>query len=172
MFFSDSYGIIFQTSSFKESNNVDAIIAYNVSNESFYRIGNRSYVPLIALDSNIDDPIFFQITSDYQKIKEEANRYFNKNYLFIAIEPSNEKIKSEILDTFENVRFINNIDDLNQINETNILTTDSVINSFFVAKGAKVLFNSETISLKCKQVAKCLSLALSHEPFDTHNYKI
>ena len=170
--FSNEYSLIFQQKPYSEISNVDAIISYNLSKEDFFAIGNKNFVPLIALDSNINDPLFFQITTDYEKLKINAFNHFNSAFTFVSLEPSNINIKNEILDTFNDVIFVNDIIDLEKISSSNILTTCSIIYSYFKSKSYNVYMNEELITQKAQAIFHCVKKAVSHEKFDIHNYKI
>ncbi len=170
--FSKSYELVFETKPLKNFNNVDAIITYNVSKETFYEIGNQNYVPLIALDSNINDPLFFQVNIDYANLKENADSYFNSDYTFVSLKPIDSSVEREIENTFNKVIFLNDSNDLTKVTEKNILTINDVVNTLLDSNTHNIYYNQNIIELKCKQVAKCIELALSHEPYDVHNYKI
>lgn len=47
---------------------VDAIVSLNTTRQVFMTIGDANYVPLIAVDCLVDDPIFYQLRYDWRKI--------------------------------------------------------------------------------------------------------
>lgn len=55
----ENFDIIFSMPPFGRISNADAIIAYNVSKETFYKIGNQNYIPLIAVNCLVEDKLFF-----------------------------------------------------------------------------------------------------------------
>ena len=101
-----NFGLIFCPPPFGNISNADAIIAYNVSKETFYEIGNYNYIPLIAVNCLVEDKLFFQITVDYSKLRRKADGYFKNGYTFVCLEPADSALKNEILKTFEHVVFI------------------------------------------------------------------
>ncbi len=137
--------------------NADAIIAYNVSKETFYKIGNQNYIPLIAVNCLVEDKLFFQISIDYEKLKREADAYFKDEYYFVSLIPADEAIKKQIEAVFKNIIFVEN--------GTRLLT------EFFKGQPVNLLYK-DLYSPIGNQVASCIYKALSREPFDVHAYKV
>lgn len=54
----------------------DLILTLDVDNDTFYKIGKLNFKPLIAIDSFVNDPLFFQINTDYAALKDQANQFF------------------------------------------------------------------------------------------------
>ena len=50
----------------------DAIVAYNVTPSVFRAIGNSNFIPLIGVNVNINDPLFFQINPSIQRLQNLA----------------------------------------------------------------------------------------------------
>ena len=69
----ENFDLIFSPPPFGRISNADAIIAYNVTKEKFYEIGNCNYVPLIAVNCLVEDKLFFQVSADYEKLKRKAD---------------------------------------------------------------------------------------------------
>lgn len=175
--FSKSYGLLFQSKPYEEMTNVDAIISYNASREDFYSIGNKNYVPLIALDSNINDPLFFQITTNYEELRLRASNYFNSSFTYIDLLPQNKELEKEIYNSFDNPILVNDLISLERASKElgdvdNLLTTSYTLYNFFKEKGKNIYFDIDLLKNKCEQVFTCCKQALSHEPFEIHNYKI
>ncbi len=166
-----NFGLIFCPPPFGNISNADAIIAYNVSKETFYEIGNYNYIPLIAVNCLVEDKLFFQITVDYSKLRRKADGYFKNGYTFVCLEPADSALKNEILKTFEHVVFIGSGVGLQNVKAENILTSNGFIADFFSQRSADVLYEDLYTPL-CKQTADCINKALSHEQFDVHSYKI
>lgn len=171
IFLRENFDIIFTMPPFGRISNADAIIAYNVSKETFYAIGNQNYIPLIAVNCLVEDKLFFQVTIDYQKLKKEADEYFKNEYCFVCLPPTDSSLKEQIQKTFKNVIFVNNGTNLQTIHISNILTIHGLIAEFFKAKSVN-LFYKDLYSPICKQVASCINKALSRESFDIHSYKV
>lgn len=166
-----NFGLIYAAAPFGKISNADAIIAYNVSKETFYEIGNLNYIPLIAVNCSVEDKLFFQVTPDYGKLRRRANERFNGEYTFVCPTPADSALKSQIETEFKNAVFIETADDLQNITAENILAVQSVIAEYFSKRGARVYYE-DLYAPVCEQTADCLNKALSREPFDIHSYKV
>lgn len=164
--------LIYGRKPYVQINNADALLSYNLSTEEFRELGKNNFIPLIALDSLINDNLFFQITTDYQKIKDEADRIFS-SYTYIGLKPSSIELKDKIFSTFKDVKLVSKVEDIYDIDSLNIVTDSKVIYDYFSSKeGRNVLFNNDTLDKKIEQVYKCIEQALSHDKFDIHFYEI
>ena len=170
--FPGDYGLLFNTLPCGRLENADAIIAYNVTKETFYEIGNKNFIPLVAVDCLVNDPLFFQITTDYAALKRLADERFNQDYAFVCITPSDENLKSEIKVQFPDVVFVESYDDLCAINSTCVVTLHEIIARFFRSRNVNVFFADNAYLAKCDQTTRCIEQALSHEPFNIHSYKV
>lgn len=167
----ENFDILFLLPPFGKVSNADAIIAYNVSKETFYKIGNQNYIPLIAVNCLIEDKLFFQVTIDYLKLKQQADDFFKNEYYFVSLPPADEATKQQIQSIFKNVIFIQSGFDLQTIQFQNILTIHGIIAEYFKNQPVHLLYK-DFYSPVCEQVAECIHKALSHEAFDVHSYKI
>lgn len=167
----EDFDIIFTMPPYGRISNADAIIAYNVSKETFYKIGNQNYIPLIAVNCLVDDKLFFQVTVDYQKLRIDADKYFQDDYYFVSLVPTDEAMKKQIQNSFKNIIFVDNATDLQAINVQNVVTIHGLIAEHFRGQPVNLLFK-DLYSPICEQVASCINKALSREPFDIHSYKV
>ncbi|MEG2640684.1 MAG: LacI family DNA-binding transcriptional regulator [Bacilli bacterium] len=116
--------------------NVDAVICYNIEQDTFRSLGENNTIPLIAVDSKIDDVIFYQINNNYNTIKTFSDLHFNnKEYVYITITPRHEGLKNVILSIFPNTIFVSKIEDsviaLTKYKDSNILFTNSILVNIF-----------------------------------------
>lgn len=166
----ENFGIIVRFPPFGRIPNADAIIAFDLPKETFYEIGDKNYIPLIAVNCLIDDKLFFQVTTDYVKLKQKADGYFKGEYTFVCLNPADEGLKRQIKETFPAAVFVDDGKDMQSITAENILTVNGIVADFFNAK-ANLLYE-DLYSPICRQTADCIQKALSHEQFDTHFYKV
>lgn len=167
----ENFDIIFCSPPFGRITNADAIVAFNVSKETFYEIGNKNFIPLLAINCLVEDKLFFQITADYKKLKHSADAYFDGEYTYVSLTPSDADLKRQINQTFTGAVFIENCNSLQEINAENVLTVHEVIAEHFRAKGANVLYK-DVYSPICERAADCIQKALSRESFNIHSYKV
>ncbi len=171
IFLRENFGIVFTMPPFGKISNADAIIAYNVSKETFYKIGNQNYIPLIAVNCLVEDKLFFQVTIDYKKLKKQADKYFKNEYYFVSLPPVDLTLKEQILNTFKNVIFVQNGTDLQNIIIQNVLTIHGLLAEFFKGRPVNLLYK-DLYSPICEQIATCIHKALSRETCDVHSYKV
>lgn len=114
-----------------------ACICFDMPNGEFHDFCNENYIPVVAVDSLINDPVFYQVTVDYKKINAEAKNYFGaKEYCYVAIKPQNENVADEIQSTFNCCRFVNQPKDVASVLEEfdNILLSQEALFDFFESK--------------------------------------
>ena len=174
VFPSDKYGLILSHQPYRRVEQADAIIACNIDRKSFAEIGNLNYVPLIAVDCMPNDTLFFQITTDYAKLKKEAEIQFGNEYSFICLEPADDRIKDEILTSFPQARFIKKSSDLLRLTQTskNVVTVDKTIAEYFEGSEKNLFFPNTLAEEKCTRVFSCLERVLKRIHFDVHFYKV
>lgn len=147
----------------------DAILCYDTTLDFFCEIGDKNLIPLIAIDILYDTPlpIFFQVCTDYQKQKGQADTYFGEdNYTYLCLTPNNEAIKSLICNTFRSVCFA---DGENNIPTGNIVYSQPSLRTF-VPSGS--LYIPCDLQLKAEKVFTCMELAMNRVPDCSHVYFI
>ncbi len=166
-----NYSLVFSAEPFKRFTNADCIVAVGFSKEDFRRIGKQNYIPLIALDSFIDDKLFFQVNTDFSALKAYADACFGKSYSFVCISPCDASVKKSIESVFENAVFVTSYGELNGVTG-NVLSVNSAVHSYLTARGVNSHLPTELLSRRFLQVATCMNQALSHEHFDIHAYTV
>lgn len=169
----EKYGLIISEPPYRRVDKADAIIAYNIDKKSFYEIGNMNYVPLIAVDCIPNDTLFFQVTTDYKKLKAEAIQKLGDRFTYVCLSPADESVRGEIEEAFNDVIYIDKLNDLHTKSiKANVLTTNKVIAEYFDGSDKNVFFSETLIPAKCECVFSCLVQALRRTPFDVHFYRI
>ncbi len=143
----------------------DAILCHDISAGSLQEIGDKNLIPLIAIDSLISAPsqIFFQICTDYLRLKELADIHFGtNNYTYVCLPTNNNELKELILSTFSSVQFVGN--------EGFHIKG----NCFYSQYSLSTLFDNNALYLPCdmqskmQQVFSCIKLALDRIPDCEH----
>ena len=168
---SGSFDLIYTMRPYARISNADAIIAYNVSKETFYEIGDKNYIPLIAVNCLVEDKLFFQITPDYGKLRKKAEDKLGKEFIFAVTPPADSALKAQIENAFDSVAFVESAADLNKIGKKKIFTVNRAVAEILKDGGSDVFFEDIYFPV-CEQTADCVHKALSREPFDIHSYKI
>lgn len=99
-----------------------ACICFDMPNDEFHRLADENFIPVIAVDSLVNDPVFYQITTDFERVKAEAENYFKDDFTFVYIEPNNVEIKEKILSLFKRTVFLSSLNDIRKVlkSDTNI----------------------------------------------------
>lgn len=141
-----------------------ACLCFDMPNVEFHKIGNENYIPVIAVDSIINDPIFYQVTLDYDKMYAAAKRHFSDaGFVYICIKPLNEKIVEKIHSVFPETLFVSAPDDIGnalKIN-SNILISQSALSEVFSSvKGLNLFMYDEHLERRGKLIMDCISKAI------------
>lgn len=165
------YGVIFLNDQNEKIDIADAIVAFDLTKNNFHHFGENNFIPLIAVDSLIDDPVFFQITSDYKNLNALAKKEFVSPFAYIDILHNDVQVNEEIKAAFPNVIFVNNIADIFRINHQNVVVNNKVLRDLLDANN-NVYFNFDLHDKKYSQIVQCTQFALSHEKYSIHNFRI
>ena len=92
-----------------------ACICFDMPKSEFHTLCEENFIPVIAVDSLINDPIFYQIAPDYNKLYNAAKEYFQDHFNYVCIRPQNAELQSKILSVFPNTHFISSIADIKKI---------------------------------------------------------
>lgn len=85
----------------------DAIFCYDTDTEFFNRVGDNNLIPLIAIDSLTPLQFFFQVCTDYARLKAMADRHFGSQaYSYLCLAPNNAELAGLIRRTFPSVIFV------------------------------------------------------------------
>ncbi len=154
---------------FKQIDNVDAIICYDVKAMDFHNLGDHNFVPLLSIDGFINDPLFFQVISDYARIREDASRHFDgKDFVFAALETINDKRRELLVELFPSVVTINSPADILTLQEENVVTTEHTIANLLSASGRLFYYPSLT-QAKFDKVLECMECAINRVPVKEHS---
>lgn len=170
-FSSLQYGVLFLDEQDKKVDIADAIVSLGLTKENFHRFGENNFIPLIAVDSIINDPVFFQITTDYEKLNSLAKKDLTSPFTYVDIPHNDNQLNEEIKAAFQNVIFVESITDILRLSGLNIVVNNEVLHDL-LSENNSVYFNADLQKEKCSQIVKCTQFALSRETYPTHNFKI
>lgn len=163
------YNTVFVPESFSDRiSGVDAIVCFGLGEKEFKRLGDANFVPLIAVDSRIDDPLFFQINTDFDKVKIAADKFFNnEKYTLALTEISDPKLVKIIKSKLENVVFIKSREDFSRLSG-NVLFTEKGLEQL-APDGLNSCFISGFADEKAQKLFDCIRLAESREKIENHD---
>lgn len=166
------YNLVFKNNNdIDRSSQADAILCYDVNTDYFHQIGDKNLIPLLGIDTLIDIPWFFQVCSDYNKIKVIADNHFGvNNYTFLALSPNNIALKSHIENTFLNTIFANDFNDLENLSP-NVVYHQNALNTY-IKKPGNSLYLETNYYKKMEKICECIDFAIHRIPDLEHQYFI
>ena len=155
-----------------KSDSGDAIVCYDVSSGFFHQVGDNNFVPLLALNCRIDDPLFFQINCDYKSLKADADRYFKgEAYTLLLLETPNEKQRGYLSSLFCNITYIHDFTELSAFAGKNVLVTEHTLAALLPDKDHTLYVPS--ITEDCfDTLLSCIENAILRTPMEQHDIVI
>ncbi|KHD44753.1 LacI family DNA-binding transcriptional regulator [Streptococcus hongkongensis] len=150
----------------------DVILTFDISNESFYKIGQLNFKPLIALNALINDPLFFQINTNYLEAKKKAEAFFNQTaYHVISLPVNNKHLRERLVEIFPNIIFCDIANDLNAYKDKPILILNNSLDQFFNDHPNKYYLDSLDFA-KCDLLLQAIKWAKNRKLDKNHNLLI
>lgn len=165
-----NYDLIYLSDTYTDKfDHADAILCYDISSEYFRQIGNNNFAPLIALDCMINDPLFFQINSDYEKIAKQAQAYFGAEpYTLCLLDSPNEERKEYLKPLFEHIVYVKDFADISALSEDNILVVEQTLYDCFKHQ-ANVCYLPSLTTEKAEVLLSCMENAIKRIPIEKHD---
>ncbi|WP_029501392.1 LacI family DNA-binding transcriptional regulator [Lachnoclostridium phytofermentans] len=154
---------------FSQVDNSDAIICYDVSKEEFSKLGNNNFIPLLAVDCIIDDPLFFQVLFDYEKLLSETNTYFaGEEFIFASLEVVNVQLKSMLEKLFPHIVFLQSVKDFKALYGKNVLVTEDTLYQL-LKEDCNIYYQPSATNNKIQKLYECMELAMGRVQITSHN---
>lgn len=114
--------------------NVDAVFAIDISEEDFAILGDNSFVPLLYLDGQIRNDLFYCVTFDAKKIRQQVQEQSGCSKVILACdEIKSQDYRSYLLSCFDNVI---DRDDVIDLDPDSVILRDPVLDYEAYAKAA------------------------------------
>lgn len=168
------YDLIYLTAFHTEKyDNADAIIGYDISSGYFHQIGDRNFNPFLALDCMINDPLFYEVNSDYEQLALRADAFFDKQaYTFLMLDTPNEEKKAYIRRVFPDACYIKNVTELAEFTGKNVVLVEQTLYELLSAspdaKNSRLLYVPAISSRKFDVLFSCIEHALLRTPLEQH----
>ena len=165
-----NYDLIYLSDTYKDKfDHADAILCYDISSEYFRQIGDNNFAPLIALDCMINDPLFFQINSDYEKIAQQAKKHFHDNpYTLCLLDTPNQERKEYLQPLFEHIVYVKDFADLSALSDRNILVIEQTL--YDCLKNHPTVYYLPTLTTeKAEVLLSCMENAIKRIPIEKHD---
>ncbi len=151
----------------------DAILALGLDKLGFYIMGDCNFIPLIAIDSIIDDALFYDVSLDYSKLSATASSSLGENFTYVCTTPCDSALANVITETFAKVMFVDTYSQLLQLPAGNVLITESAIAEALASSDKhNILHIDDLAAAKAKQAIVCIEHALSHKQYSTTSYRV
>lgn len=172
-FHEKNYDLICLNETYTEKfDHADAIICYDISSDLFHQIGDSNFIPLVAFDCMIHDPLFFQINSNYKCILEKAAAYFaGKPYTLVLLDTKNQEKKAYLSSLCSDIRYVSSISDILNLKDENIVVVDHVLYQLLEASH-NTLYVPAVTREKADALLTCLEYALQRTPIQQHDILI
>ncbi len=174
---SKNYGVIYLSAAHKDCyNQADAIVCYDMSSDYFHQIGDRNFVPLLALDSLIaDNQLFFQINTDYGKLSQQAAEHFCADYTLLLLDTPNLEKKALLEELFPSVSYISEPGELTGYTSQNLLVVQHVLNESLkpLMEPGALLYHAPAMTMeKAEALFSCMEYAMDRTPAHSHDVQI
>ncbi|EHI70094.1 LacI family DNA-binding transcriptional regulator [Streptococcus ictaluri] len=147
----------------------DVIVTLEVNKDEFYKIGNSNFVPLIAIDSIIDDPLFFQVNSYHEGLYLKAKEHFlDQPFQLVSLPIQNQEIVQSLSKVFDDILWVEKLADLEAVSKGNVLIIDNTINSILPSR-ANQLYLPNSSDEKFQKLFQAIDLATKRETACSHN---
>lgn len=142
-----------------------ACLCFDMPDEEFHALADENYIPVVAIDSLIDDPLFYQVNTDYRKVYRSAvARFGDENFAFACITPANRKVREQIERIFPHTAYVSEIADLHTQTdgyENIVLTQPLLFRLFATFTGKQILRYDAHLTMRAQIVFDCIQKALN-----------
>lgn len=158
----------------KRFSNSDAIVCYNINSGFFRELGEMNFCPLVALDTVIpDNELFYQIYTDYGKVKNVADKIFGENnYKVVGPYLNSLPLKDYLLSTFNDVVIADRFDFAAAITNCNAVVLGEMLGDYSKRFAKDVLIIDTANSDKLNTLWQCLDIAINRKESINHDIKI
>ena len=112
--------------------NVDAVFAIDISEEDFKVLGDNSFVPLLYLDGQIQNDLFYCVTFDAMKLRQQAQEQSGRSKIILACDDVKcQDYRAYLLSCFDNVI---DRDDVIDLDPDTVILRDPVLDYGSYAK--------------------------------------
>lgn len=163
MLYAHGYHLLFQDNTHVESlDYTDAILCYDTTPEFFYSVGDKNMVPLLSIDGLIGTPyLFFQVCTDYKRLRLEADRHFGSEpYTYVCTASNCPAINEFITDSFKDVLFVCDYCDLLNLRKGNYCYSQQSLKVSF-QNAASTFYIDAALDAKLSKLYECMLLAMN-----------
>ncbi len=108
---SNGFNLIYSAKKGPARLTTNACICIGMSKTEFHALCDENFIPVIALDSIIDDPVFYQINIDLIKMRDSVLSEIGP-FTYIAPQTENEELRRYIISVMPDTVFVSSVSDL------------------------------------------------------------
>jgi len=143
----------------KYKHSLEAAFIIDVSEKSLRKITKHYYVPLIFLDCDFDEGLFYKILPDYQAILVEAKKILKEDQPYLVMDPViNERVRELLSEHFpkENI-FINRSNaNLKEFLESKVSRKGIIIGDLLGVQVERFVDNSDILVISSSNASDLL----------------
>ncbi len=152
--------------------NVDAIVAKNLAKADFASLAECNFIPVIAGDCVVNDPIFYEVSIDYPAVRKRADKILPGGYTYVCSDPRDDRLRRELLSVFPDAQFVKCCAELKALRGNAFLVTEPLLQKILLGFGKKVFYPDGLMERQIRQILACVSLAVSREHQKQHSFHI
>lgn len=158
----------------KKYSSSDAVVCYNVNSTFFRELGEVNFCPLIALDTVIpSNDLFYQIYTDYNKVKNVADEIFGaENYKIVSSALNSEPLKRYLFSVFPEAVIADSFDFAEQIAGHNTVVLGEMLGNYSKRFAKDVLVIDTINNDKLQKLWQCLDIAINRKEAVNHDIKV
>ena len=165
-----NYDLVYLSDTCMEKfDHADAILCYDISTEQFRQIGDNNFIPLIALNCMVNDPLFFQINPDYQKIALQAEAYFvQEEFTLVLLETASQERKESLESLFKHIIYVKDFTDISNLAAQNLLVVEQTLYDC-LKDHTKVCYLPTLTDELAEVFLSYMETAIKRTPIHSHN---
>lgn len=169
----NGYSLIIIPSGTKDFfDNLDAVLCVGVTDEEFITLSKNNIIPILAIDSMKHIQWTFQFRHTFKDI---GTKFAIDDYTLVLPKPNSKTLRKVIEDNNQNVLFIDNYQQLNNLlstfNDKNIVVAGNDLFEFLQTKSLKLYKYNLYPDSMINQTIEALNLAINHTDTNAHDYE-
>jgi len=138
---------------------LEAAFIIDINEKSLKKITKNYYVPLIFLDCDFEDGLFYKILPDYQTLIKHAKQILEEEHPFLVMDyVINERMKEQITETFskEDIFINKNNSNLKEFLSHNIARKGIIIGDVLAVQVERFIDNNRVIVISSSNATDLL----------------
>lgn len=157
--------------------NADAVICRGTSLKLFRAVSGNNFIPVIALDLPVNDPVFYQVNCDFRAIAAcAAEQFSSDDYLFLSPYCESEEAKADLISAFPDVRFVESYQDarsfLLENPGKNLAVSSPVLYELCRHYDGSIYYHPVSREKLFEDLLECIGLAIARTEHMEHDIRV